>query len=124
MRVFLLNGLPTSLLAEASEHMIGELEFWLISKEALQKILNEAIEVVNAIRHNSTKELVLSLIENKNKVKDVQFVSIKDMNSDDVVVIIAPRQLQARGVEQEVKWEDLVLVRIWFRGLPIYTRKP
>jgi len=119
MRVFLLNGLPVSMLVEASEYGIDILEFWIIDKERLRTFMNEAVEVINSIRHQSTKDLVLSLLEKKEKVREVQFISLKEIKSDDIIIIVAPRQLQARGMEQQVNWEDVVIIEVAFRGLPI-----
>jgi len=128
MRAILLNGIPTSLLAEVYEYMTKHreelrknhldiavfMEFEVKNVEWLKEILNTSIEVINTIRHESTKNLVLSLIERKEKVKEQQFVSINDIGVGDVVILIAPRKLIERGKEQSVTWEDLVIIKLRF----------
>jgi len=119
MRVFLLNGIPVSLLVEALEHGIDILEFGSMKVETLRNVLNEAVEIVNAIRHPSTRDLVLSLVERKEKVRDVQFISLREVKSDDMIIVVAPKQLSQRGQEMSVTWEDLAIITLYFRGLPI-----
>jgi len=113
-KVLLLNGVPTSLLVELREQGIKSIEFDLVSIEKLREILNTSLEVINSIRHPSTKEAVLSLLENKNKVREVQFISAKDIGRDDYIMVVAPKQLQQRGAEQMVSLEDLIIIRLYF----------
>jgi len=119
MRTILLNGLPTSLLVELIERGYDNVEFELKNVEWLRETLNTSLEIINTIRHESTKNLVLSLVENKQKVKEIQFISLNDIRDDDIVVIIAPKKLQERGKEMEVKWEDLAIIRLSYIGVII-----
>jgi len=117
VRAVLLNGIPTGLIVELLERGF-DVRFVIKNKEWLEEVLNTSLEVINTIRHQSTKELVLGLIENKEKVKEQQFISLSDIKGDDIIVVIAPRQLQQRGVEQAVSWSDLAILQMTILLLP------
>jgi len=108
-RVYLFNGIPTGLIVELLERGL-EIEFRKVDKEWLKEVLNTSLEIINSIRHEPTRSLVLELVENKEKVKEQQIIDFKNVRGGDYIIIVAPRQLQQRGQDVNVTWDDLVIL--------------
>ena len=115
-RVYLLNGLPTGFLADGLRNGYNGIMYIPLDKEHLTEILNKASiqQIVNSIRHQSTRDLILSLVVDKSRVVDQQIINFNDISDGDYVIVIAPKQLVARGQDQQVTFDDLAIFSIRF----------
>jgi len=115
VRAVLMNGIPVGLIAELLQKGF-RIEFVLRNKEWLEEILNTSLEIVNSIRHESTKNLVLSLLWDKSKVVEKPLIELSDLVDADYIIVVAPKSVQ-RGQEMNVSWEDLIILQIGLIGL-------
>lgn len=113
-KVFLLNGFPTSLVENAYNQGFNGVLVIRLDSEKLRRVLDGASEVINAIRHESTKNLVLSLVSNKNKIREQLIVDFNNISKGDYIVVIAPRSVQQRGIELSVTFNDLSIFLVRF----------
>lgn len=119
-RTYILAGLPTGWLSEAFSRGWNGVKYVELTEGLFRSIINDPErETIIAVRHQPTVELIRKALAYPERSREQLIVNFNDLRDGDIIIIVAPRNVQERGKDLAVTWQDLSIIKVEFiRLLP------